>query len=106
MANINMAKRKKKQKPESPEMQLERKRLMLTEQQTLLSKQRTILAFMQTGLAFVGVGIVIVNFLKESASQVIGWMLFFIGFIEILESLRRIMIYKKRMEKIKSKTKI
>lgn len=96
-------------------MKLEKERTKLTEEQlwlseerTVLSKERTILAFLQTGLAFIAVGIAVINlaaahFLQDPYTPWIGWVLVAIGFIEILDSVRRLRRYKKTMNKIKAK---
>jgi uncharacterized membrane protein YidH (DUF202 family) len=77
----------------------------LSKERTILSKERTILSFMQTGLAFIGIGVVIINvFGISSASQVVGWSLVFIGFVEVLESYRRLHRYQQKIEKIKKDT--
>lgn len=75
----------------------------LSKERTILSKERTILSFMQTGLAFIGVGIVIINIFGATShpSEVIGWLLVFIGFAEVIESLRRLLKYKKKMNIMK-----
>jgi len=75
----------------------------LSKERTLLSKERTILSFMQTGLAFIGVGIVLINIFGATShpTVIIGWTLILIGFVEVLESLRRLMKYKKRMSSIR-----
>ena len=57
---------------------------------------------MQTGLAFIGVGIVVINVFSGSAwSVVLGSILVLIGFIEVLESYRRLLHYRKRMREIR-----
>jgi len=82
---------------------LEQKMALMTREQLILSKERTILSFMRTGLAFIGAGVVVLNLFKDNyPSCVIGWMLVLIGFVEILESYRRLRVYKKKMEKIKN----
>jgi uncharacterized membrane protein YidH (DUF202 family) len=88
-----------------------RKRLSAAEEQvlfsmerTVLSKERTVLSFMQTGLAFIGVGIVLINvFSGSQTSLIVGTALVLIGFVEVLESLRRITKYQKKMKSIKEK---
>jgi uncharacterized membrane protein YidH (DUF202 family) len=82
----------------------EKERTLLAEEMTILSKERTILSFMRTGLAFIGVGIIIINVIKDPyPSHIIGWALILIGFVEVLESYRRLNKYKKKMKAIKSK---
>ncbi len=74
----------------------------LSMERTILSKERTILAFMQTGLAFIGVGIVIINVFSASyGSVLIGSVLLLIGFVEVIESYRRLMHYQKRMREVR-----
>ncbi|MEM5778683.1 MAG: DUF202 domain-containing protein [Candidatus Aenigmatarchaeota archaeon] len=74
------------------------------EEQLLLSKERTILSFMRTGLAFVTAGIVIAGFFEGlKSAQIIGYSLVFIGFVEVGESIRRLLIKQKEAEKLKKK---
>lgn len=82
---------------------LEEEVVNLSKERTILSKERTILSFMQTGLAFIGVGIVIINIfgVKSHPSEFIGWLLIIIGFAEVLESLRRLLKYKRKMGLVK-----
>ena len=78
---------------------------ILQEQQVLLSKQQTILSFMRTGLAFVTAGIVIAGFFQTfQPAQIVGFILVGIGFIEVFESIRRLTIKQKEMEKLKKST--
>ncbi|MBM3303640.1 MAG: DUF202 domain-containing protein [Candidatus Aenigmarchaeota archaeon] len=77
-------------------------RTFLAMEQTLLSKERTILSFIQTGLAFIGVGIVVINVFSGSPlSVLVGSVLMLIGFVEIVESYRRMRHYQKRMREIR-----
>ena len=80
---------------------LTRKQTILSEERTILSKERTILSFMQTGLAFIGAGIIIINVLADNASHIVGWALVLIGFVEVLESYRRLSRYRKKMDWLK-----
>jgi uncharacterized membrane protein YidH (DUF202 family) len=74
----------------------------LSMEQTILSKERTILSFMQTGLAFIGAGIVIINvFMSNFSSVFVGSLLVAIGFVEVLESYRRLVHYQRRMKEIR-----
>jgi len=99
-------KSKKLKRREKPSLYvLEEKSVFLSEQRTILSKERTILSFMQTGLAFIGSGIVIVKFMDTPAFNIIGWMLILIGFVEIAESYKRLILYKRKMEGLKAKMK-
>jgi len=80
--------------------------IYLSKEQTILSKERTILSFMQTGLAFIGAGIVIANFFGSLYQfEIIGWTLILIGFVEVLESYRRLIIYRKKMGRVKKELK-
>jgi uncharacterized membrane protein YidH (DUF202 family) len=80
----------------------EKKQLYLSEERTLLSKERTILSFMQVGLAFVTVGIVIANyFISQTSAQVVGYTLVGIGFIEVFESIRRLLVKQREMNKLR-----
>lgn len=80
---------------------IEEKELVLSEERTILSKERTILSFMQTGLAFIGIGIIVANYFKETIVHVIGYILIVIGFIEVLESIRRLRKKQKEIESLK-----
>lgn len=82
---------------------LEEERTILAEEQTILSKERTILSYMRTGLTFVVAGIAVNNFFPNISTQVVGWILIFVGFFEIVESYRRLMRYKKKMESVKKR---
>lgn len=74
------------------------------EQQLLLSKERTILSFMRTGLAFVTAGIVIAGFFADiKAAQIIGYILVGIGFIEVFESIRRLLAKQRELDELKRK---
>jgi uncharacterized membrane protein YidH (DUF202 family) len=73
-------------------------------EQLLLSKERTILSFMRTGLAFVTAGIVLAGFFDEFRSaQIVGYVLVLIGFIEVAESIRRLLVKQKEAEQLKKK---
>jgi len=75
------------------------------EEQVILSKQRTILSFMRTGLAFVTAGIVIAGFFQNyQPAQIVGYILVGIGFIEVFESIRRLIAKQREMEKLKRLT--
>ena len=78
------------------------KLIILQEQQVLLSKQRTILSFMRTGLAFIVAGIAIVSFFQTfGPAQIVGYILVGIGFTEIFECIRRLLMKQREMEKLK-----
>lgn len=89
--------------PEKTQKKLLEEQIILSRERTVLSKERTILSFIQTGLAFIGVGIVIVNMINNYPAQVIGWALILIGFVEVLESFKRLRKYMKLMDSLKSK---
>lgn len=87
---------------------LAEEQVWLSEERTILSKERTILAFLQTGLAFIAVGLAVVNlaaakFLQDPYTPWVGWLLVAIGFVEILDSIRRLRRYKKMMEGVKAR---
>ncbi len=73
------------------------------EQQVLLSKERTILSFMRTGLAFVATGTAIIGIFKGTPTHIIGYILIGIGFIEVFESIRRLLVKQREMDKLKKK---
>lgn len=76
----------------------------LSRERTVLSKERTVLAFMQTALAFIGVGIVIINvFPTSQISLIVGGALILIGFVEVIDSLRRMKKYKRKMSEIRKR---
>ena len=74
------------------------------EEQLLLSKERTILSFMRTGLTFITAGIVVSSFFSQTSAQVVGYILVGIGFIEVFESIRRLIVKQKEMNEFKRKT--
>jgi len=84
----------KKNKPECKEV-------ILSEERTLLSKERTILSFMQTGLTSIGLGIVLSYYLKGTFLIHVGYILILTGFIEVLESMRRLRRKQKEIEVLK-----
>jgi len=84
----------KKNKPECREV-------ILSEERTLLSKERTILSFMQTGLTSIGLGIVLAYYLKGTFLIYVGYILILTGFIEVLESMRRLRTKHKEIEVLK-----
>jgi len=74
------------------------------EEQLLLSKERTILSFMRTGLAFVTAGAAIAGFFQSFVpAQIVGYSLTLIGFVEVFESIRRLLVKQKDAEKLKRK---
>ena len=78
------------------------KLIILQEEQLVLSKQRTILSFMRTGLAFVVAGIAAAGFFQGfETAQIVGYILIGIGFIEVFESIRRLILNHKELKKLK-----
>ena len=78
-----------------------KEKLLLMREQTILAKERTVLSFMRTGLASIGAGIVIINiFSSDPTSLVIGWVFILTGSVEIIESYRRLRVYKNKMSRI------
>jgi uncharacterized membrane protein YidH (DUF202 family) len=76
------------------------------EEQLVLSKQRTILSFMRTGLAFVTAGIIVAGFFQSfEPAQIVGYILVGIGFVEVFESIRRLIQKQKEYKYIKNKLK-
>ena len=76
----------------------------------MLAKERTILSFMRTGLGFVTAGFAIIAGtailedifkINPITSMVIGSGLVIVGFLEIIESFRRLNAYKNKMKEIK-----
>jgi uncharacterized membrane protein YidH (DUF202 family) len=82
---------------------LQEKEVILSEERTLLSKERTILSFMQTGLASIGLGMVLTYYFKETLLTYIGYILILTGFVEVLESIRRLRGKQKEVEKLKKR---
>jgi uncharacterized membrane protein YidH (DUF202 family) len=108
--------RKKSRKPGSKKnndrkkrIALEEERTLFMKEQTILSKERTILSFMRTGLGFITAGFAIIaataileSFLKvhPMLSFTIGSAIVIVGFLEIIESFRRLNAYRKKMKEI------
>ncbi len=82
-------------------LSFEEQNVLLAKQQVILSKERTILSFIRTGLAFIGVGVVLLNVFSTHSAQIIGWALILIGFVEVAESYRRLVLHQKKMDEIK-----
>ena len=88
---------------------LEEERTLFVKEQTVLAKERTILSFMRTGLGFITAGFAIIaataileTFFKmhPMTSFIIGWGVVIVGFIEIIESFRRLRVYRRKMREI------
>lgn len=82
---------------------LEEKEVVLSEERTILSKERTILSFMQTGLTSIGLGIVLTYYLKETLLTYVGYILILTGFVEVLESIRKLKTKQKEVESLKKR---
>jgi uncharacterized membrane protein YidH (DUF202 family) len=91
------------------ELKLEEERTLFLKEQTVLAKERTILSFMRTGLGFITAGFAIIaaagileTFMKIHPAMpfVIGTALVIVGFLEIIESFRRLRIYRRKMKQI------
>ena len=90
-------------------MSLEEERTLFVKEQTVLAKERTILSFMRTGLGFITAGFAIIAAtailetmfkINPLTSFVIGWGIVIVGFIEIIESFRRLRVYRQKMQEI------
>lgn len=74
---------------------------ILQEEQTLLSKERTVLSFMRTGLAFITAGVAISGvFQSFELAQIVGYILIGIGFIEVFESIRRLVEKQRQLDEL------
>jgi uncharacterized membrane protein YidH (DUF202 family) len=94
------------------ELKLEEERTLFLKEQTVLAKERTILSFMRTGLGFITAGFAIIaaagileTFMRVHPAMpfVIGTALVIVGFLEIIESFRRLRIYRQKMKDITGK---
>ena len=76
---------------------------ILEEEQVLLSKERTVLSFMRTGLAFVTAGVAIAGFFQTfQLAQIVGYILVGIGFVEVFESIRRLVEKQRELDELRS----
>jgi uncharacterized membrane protein YidH (DUF202 family) len=76
---------------------------ILEEEQVLLSKERTVLSFMRTGLAFITAGVAIVGFFQTlQLAQMVGYILVGIGFVEVFESIRRLVEKQRELDELRS----
>jgi uncharacterized membrane protein YidH (DUF202 family) len=80
---------------------LQEKEVILSEERTLLSKERTILSFMQTGLTSIGLGMILTYYFRETLLTYLGYILILTGFLEVLESIRRLRAKQKEVERLK-----
>ena len=79
---------------------------IMHEEELLLSKERTILSFMRTGLGFVTAGAAIFGFFQNLVlAKAIGYILVGVGFVEVFESMRRLLEKQRELEKLKKKCK-
>ena len=106
--------RRSRKKSASPKkhkrkMSLEEERTLFVKEQTILAKERTILSFMRTGLGFITAGFALIAAtsiletmfkMNPATSFIIGWGIVIVGFIEIIESFRRLRIYRSKMREI------
>jgi len=90
-------------------MSLEEERTLFVKEQTILAKERTILSFMRTGLGFITAGFALIAAtsiletmfkMNPATSFIIGWGIVIVGFIEIIESFRRLRVYRSKMREI------
>jgi len=94
---------------EKQKMSLEQERTLFVKEQTILAKERTILSFMRTGLGFITAGFAIIAAtailetvfkINPLTSFIIGWGIVIVGFLEIIESFRRLKGYRKKMREV------
>ena len=71
-------------------------------EELLLSKERTILSFMRTGLAFITAGAAIFGIFQSLiVARAIGYILVGVGFVEVFESMRRLVLKQKEIDSLK-----
>ncbi len=96
-------------KPKPDKLSMEEERTLFMKEQTVLAKERTILSFMRTGLGFITAGFAIIaataileTFMSvhPMLSFTIGSSIVIVGFIEIVESFRRLRGYRSKMKEI------
>lgn len=76
-------------------------------EELLLSKERTILSFMRTGLGFITAGAAIFGIFQSLvAARAIGYILVGVGFVEVFESMRRLIGKQNELEKLKRTCKV
>lgn len=83
----------------------EEAKLLLMYEQTILSKERTALSFMQIGLVFVGLGLglIAVYLQNHTLGLVIGFALIIIGWLEMMESHKKLQNYNRLLDEVKAK---
>ena len=111
-AKKHPSKRKHRKKQYIQKISQEEERTLFLKEQTILAKERTILSFMRTGLTSITVGFTVVAIgpilnqslsINPSVSFIIGAGVAIVGFVELIESMRRLNIYKRRMNEIKER---
>jgi uncharacterized membrane protein YidH (DUF202 family) len=105
-------KRKPRKRVHKHKLTNEEERTLFLKEQTILAKERTILSFMRTGLTSITVGFTVVAIgpilsqsfsVNPSVSFIIGAGVAVVGFVELIESIRRLGKYKSRMKEITHK---
>jgi uncharacterized membrane protein YidH (DUF202 family) len=77
------------------------------EEELLLSKERTMLSFMRTGLGFVTAGAAIYGFFQSlPLARAIGYILVGVGFVEVFESMRRLVSKQRQLDRLQRQCKI
>ena len=80
---------------------------IMEQEELLLSKERTVLSFMRTGLGFVTAGAAIFGFFQNIVlARMIGYILVGVGFVEVFESMRRLVSKQRELEKMRSQCKV
>jgi uncharacterized membrane protein YidH (DUF202 family) len=75
----------------------------MEEEELILSKERTVLSFMRTGLGFVTAGAAIYGFFQAlPLARAIGYILLGVGFVEVAESMRRLVAKQRELERLKN----
>jgi uncharacterized membrane protein YidH (DUF202 family) len=81
--------------------------VIMEEEELLLSKERTILSFMRTGLAFITAGAAIFGIFQTLVvARAIGYILVGVGFVEVFESMRRLVAKQREIDKLNRTCKI
>ncbi|HLC76740.1 MAG TPA: DUF202 domain-containing protein [archaeon] len=80
------------------------KRLLIAEEEVVLSKERTILSFMRTAMALIGAGVVIASILQDVIFKLVGYGLIVLGFIELVDSMRRLREKQKLVKRLQRQT--
>jgi uncharacterized membrane protein YidH (DUF202 family) len=81
--------------------------VLMEKEELLLSKERTILSFMRTGLGFITAGAAIFGIFQSLVvARAIGYILVGVGFVEVFESMRRLVVKQREIDKISRECKI